>query len=55
MSAQSLEDSKRQHPSKPQSIRPAAIWQKVQEYRFHTKEQLLSSGCDTPERILPVL
>lgn len=27
-------------------------WQKIQKYLLQTTEQLLSSGCDTPDLIL---
>ena len=55
MSALSSTDTEREHPPQPQSVHPAAIWQEMERcplpYRQLT-EQLLSSGCETPELIL---
>ena len=50
----SLYKSKRRERPQPQSDHPPAIWQKIHKYPlpFHrTTEQLLSSGCETPELI----
>ena len=47
--------SKRQHPLQPQSVHPAAIWQKIQKYPLmyhHTVEQRHSSDCETPQLVL---
>lgn len=45
----------RQHPAQPLSVHPAAGWQKIQERPLpscQTMEQLLLSGCETPQFIL---
>ncbi len=54
MSAQSPQDTKRQHPPQPQSVHTAAIWKKVQRYLllYHqTTEQLLPPGSDKSQFI----
>ncbi len=45
---------KRQNPPQPQPVYPAALWQVTQyPLLYHqTREQLLSSGCETPQFII---
>ena len=55
MSAQGPKGTEELHPLKPQSVRPAAIWRKIQKYLlpYHqTMEHLHSPGRETSELIL---